>query len=191
MIYICNLQELDGHARALAPSHLASLVSAQEQPPTPHGMPAHRHLKLVVHDISTPMPGYILAAEDHIDQLVAFLGDWQPDDGALLIHCMAGISRSTAAALIALVVKAQGREMEAARHLRQAAPHAQPNRRLIALADRRLGCGGRLIAAREAMEPPRLAFSGPLVSLPLLRWRAGTGSRRCLNSGDRGPAPRS
>ena len=168
MIYICNLQELQGHARVLGPTHLASLVSAQEQPPTPHGMPAEHHLKLVVHDISAPLPGYILAGEDHIDELVTFLGAWQPDDGPLLIHCMAGISRSTAAALIALVVKAQGREMEAARHLRQAAPHAQPNRRLIALADQRLGCQGRLIAAREIMGPPRLAFSGPLVSLPLL-----------------------
>jgi predicted protein tyrosine phosphatase len=168
MIYICNLQEFQGHARVLAPTHLASLVSAQEQPPTPRGMPAERHLKLVVHDISTPLPGYILAGEDHMDRLIAFLGDWQPDDGALLVHCMAGISRSTAAALIALVIKAQGREMEAALHLREAAPHAHPNRRLIALADQLLGCQGRLIAAREAMGPPRLAFSGPLVSLPLL-----------------------
>jgi predicted protein tyrosine phosphatase len=168
MIYICNLQELEGHARALAPSHLASLVSARELPPTPGGMPAERHLKLVVHDISAPMPGYILADDSHMDQLIAFLGDWQPDEGALLLHCMAGISRSTAAALIALVVKAQGREVEAALHLRQMAPHAHPNRRLIALADQRLRCQGRLIAARAAMGPPRQAFSGPLVSLPLL-----------------------
>jgi predicted protein tyrosine phosphatase len=168
MIHICNLQEFEEHARVLGPSHLASLVSAQEQPPTPRGMPIERHLKLVVHDISAPLPGYILAGEEHIDRLSAFLTAWQPDAGALLIHCMAGISRSTAAALIALVIKAQGREMEAARHLRQAAPHAHPNRRLIALADQRLGCQGRLIAAREAMGPPRLAFSGPLVSLPLL-----------------------
>jgi predicted protein tyrosine phosphatase len=168
MIYICNLQELDGHARVLAPSHLVSLVSAQEQPPTPRGMPAGRHLKLVVHDISAPLPGYVLAGADHIDQLIAFLAAWQPDDGPLLIHCMAGISRSTAAALIALVVKAPGREMEAALHLRRAAPHAHPNRHLIALADQRLGCQGRLIAARETMGPPRPAFCGPLVSLPPL-----------------------
>jgi len=168
MIYICNLQELQGHARVLAPTHMASLISAQEQPPTPRGMAVERHLKLVVHDISAPLPGYILAGDDHMDRLIAFLGNWQPDDGALLIHCMAGISRSTAAALITLVIKGQGRELEAALHLRQAAPHAHPNRRLIALADQRLGCQGRLIAAREAMGPPRLALSGPLVSLPLL-----------------------
>lgn len=168
MIYICNLQEVERHAQALAPTHLASLVSAQELPPTPRGMPRERHLQLVLHDISAPLPGHILAGEDHVDRLIAFLQGWEPDDGAMLIHCMAGISRSTAAALIALVVKAPGRELEAARQLRQAAPHAHPNRRLIALADQRLACEGRLIEAREAMGPPQLAFSGPLVCLPLL-----------------------
>jgi len=168
MIYVCNLQEVEGHARVLAPTHLASLVSEEEQPPTPQGMPAERHLRLVLHDISAPLSGHILAGEEHIDELIAFLRGWQPDDGCLLIHCMAGISRSTAAALIALVIKAPGREMEAGARLRGAAPHAHPNRRLVALADQRLGCKGRLITAREAMGPPRLAFSGPLVSVALL-----------------------
>jgi hypothetical protein len=63
--------------------------------------------------------------------------------------------------------------MEAAEQLRRAAPHAYPNRRMIALADQLLQCDGRLIAAREAMGPPRLpltrlSLSGPLVQLPLL-----------------------
>lgn len=168
MIHICNLQELPEHAVSLTPSHLVSLVSMEEQPPTPRGITPDRHLRVVVNDISTPTEGYVLAGEEHIDRLIAFVGDWHPDDGALLIHCMAGISRSTAAALITLVVKSPGREQEAGRHLREAAPHAFPNRRLITLADQQLGCEGRLIAARDAMGAPRLAFSGPLVSLPLL-----------------------
>jgi predicted protein tyrosine phosphatase len=169
MIYVCNLPELERHTQALRPSHLVSLVSEAEQPATPAGMVADRHLRLVVHDISEPLLGYVLAGEDHVAALIAFLRAWRHDDGPLLIHCMAGISRSTAAALIALVVKAEGREAEAALQLRRAAPHAYPNRRLIALADRLLDCRGRLIAAREAMGAPRLAFNGPLVELPLLR----------------------
>jgi len=87
----------------------------------------------------------------------------------MLIHCMAGISRSMAAALIALVTKAGGREKEAAEQIRRAAPHAYPNRRMVALADGLLRCEGRLVDAREAMGPPRLTFAGPLVELPLLR----------------------
>ena len=59
--------------------------------------------------------------------------------------------------------------MEAAGQIRRAAPHAYPNRRMIALADGLLQCEGRLVEAREAMGPPRLTFAGPLVELPLLR----------------------
>lgn len=169
MIYVCNLPELERHTQALIPSHLISLVSDAEQPATPAGMLADRHLRVVVNDISEPLLGYILAGEDHVAALIAFLRAWRHDEGPLLIHCMAGISRSTAAALIALVVKAEGREMAAAMQLRRAAPHAYPNRRLIALADQLLECQGRLIAARDAMGAPRLAFNGPLVELPLLR----------------------
>ncbi len=61
--------------------------------------------------------------------------------------------------------------LEAAEQLRRVAPHAYPNRRMVALADTLLACEGRLIEAREAMGPPRLplTFIGPLVELPLLR----------------------
>ncbi len=70
-----------------------------------------------------------------------------------------------AAALIALSLENDGREMEAARLLRAAAPHAQPNARMVALADRLLGRQGRLVAAKEAMGPATLVFEGPLVKL--------------------------
>jgi predicted protein tyrosine phosphatase len=169
MIYVCNLQELTSHVGALNPSHLVSLVSEDEQPATPVGMLVDRHLRVVIHDISEPLAGHVLADEQHVAELIAFVHAWPHDEAPMLIHCMAGISRSMAAALIALVVKAGGRESEAASQIRRAAPHAYPNRRMIALADQLLQCDGRLIAAREAMGPPRLAFSGPLVELPLLR----------------------
>jgi predicted protein tyrosine phosphatase len=171
MIYVCNLQDLATHIRAVSPSHLVSLVSEEEQPTTPAGMLVDRHLRVVIHDINEPLFGHILADEQHVAGLIAFVRAWPHEEAPLLIHCMAGISRSMAAALIALVTKAGGREREAAEQVRRAAPHAYPNRRMIALADGLLQCDGRLIEAREAMGPPRLtfSFSGPLVELPLLR----------------------
>jgi predicted protein tyrosine phosphatase len=169
MIYVCNLQDLASHVQTVKPSHLVSLVSEDEQPATPTGMLIHCHLRVVIHDISEPLLGHILADEQHIAELIGFVRAWPHDAAPLLIHCMAGISRSMAAALIALVTKAGGREREAAEQIRRAAPHAYPNRRMIALADHLLRCDGRLVAAREAMGPPRLTFSGPLVALPLLR----------------------
>jgi predicted protein tyrosine phosphatase len=168
-IYVCNLIEMPGHAEALGVSHLVSLVAPTEQPPTPSGIADHRHHRVEIHDISEPLDGHILPASEHLAGLITFLRAWPHDDAPILIHCVAGISRSMAAALITLAIKAPGRELEAARHVRSAARHAYPNRRMVAVADELLGCNGRLIAAREAMGPADLLPLGPLVHLPLLR----------------------
>ncbi len=168
MIYVCNLAEMPGHVEALGPERLISLVSPDEQPPTPIGFPAERHHRVPIHDISEPLDGHILPQPEHIEGLITVIEEWRGNGAPILVHCVAGISRSMAAALIALVQKAPGREMEAAERLRRNAPHAWPNRRMIALADELLGCDGRLIAAREAMGPPNLLGWGPLVRIPLL-----------------------
>jgi len=168
MIYVCNLHEMPGHVEALGPTHLISLVAPGELPATPAGIELERHLRIEVHDISEPLDGHILPDPEHVAQVVDFLRAWSHDDGALLVHCVAGISRSMAVALIGLVIKAGGRELEAAEQLRKAAPHAWPNTRIIALADQILGAEGRLVAAREAMGPAELILPTPLVHLPLL-----------------------
>lgn len=168
MIYICSLFELEYHFRLLRPGYLISLVQPEFQPPTPSGLASDRHLRVAFHDVSEPVEGAIAPDERHIDELVRFLQGW-PGDEALLMHCYAGVSRSTAGALIALALDLDGRELEAARLLREAAPHAHPNFRMIVLADQVLGREGRLIAAREAMGPGRPVLEGPLVELPPLR----------------------
>ena len=168
MIYVCNLIEMAAHAEALGVSHLVSLVSPDEQPPTPVVVAAERHHRVGIHDISEPLDGHVLPEPEHVAGLIDFVRSWSPDEAPILIHCVAGISRSMAAALITLVLKAPGRELEAARHVRKAAPHAYPNRRMVAVADDLLGCDGRLIAAREAMGPADLLPLAPLVRLSLL-----------------------
>lgn len=169
MIYVCSLYELPAHAERLAPSHLVSLLSPNELPPTPPGVAADRHHRVGIHDINEPLDGHILPDEDHVAELIDFLRAWSPDEGPLLIHCFAGVSRSMAAALIALVLDAPGKEAAAAQHMRRAAPHAQPNKRIVALADELLDRDGRLVAAREAMGPGDISQWGPLVRLDLLR----------------------
>ena len=167
-IYVCNLQEMPGHVVALAPSHLVSLVAPGELPATPEAILIDRHLQIEIHDISEVLDGHVLPEAEHVAQVVDFIRAWSHTDGSLLIHCFAGISRSMAAALIGLVVKAGGREQDAAALMRRTAPHAWPNARMIALADEILGCEGRLIAARNAMGPADLTLVAPLVRLPLL-----------------------
>ena len=168
MIYVCNLLEMPVHVEALAPSHLVSLLAPGELPPTPGSILADRHLRIEVHDICEALDGHVMPQAEHVVEVVEFMRAWPHTEGPALIHCFAGISRSMAAALIGLVVKAGGREQEAAAAMRKAAPHAWPNARMIALADEILGCEGRLIAAREAMGPAELTHAGPLVRLPLL-----------------------
>jgi predicted protein tyrosine phosphatase len=167
-IYVCNLIEMPGQVEALGVSHLVSLVAPSEQPPTPAVIAGHCHHRVAIHDISEPLDGHILPAPEHIKNLIDFVRAWPHASAPILIHCVAGISRSMAAALITLVIKAPGRELEAARHLRGAARHAYPNRRMIAVADELLGCNGRLVEAREAMGPADLLPLGPVVRLPLL-----------------------
>lgn len=165
-IYVCGLAGLERHAAALEAEALVSVVAADEQPPTPAGLAPGRHLRLALDDIEEPFPGLVAPAAEHVAALVDFAGGWR-GDGPLLIHCAAGISRSTAAALACLCLHSDADEAALARRLRRAAPHAHPNRRLVALADTRLGREGRLIAAAEAMGPPAPLLEGPLVCLPL------------------------
>ena len=164
MIYVCSLREMPEHVRILRPYRLISLMAAEDQPPTPPELPANRHLRIEVDDICSPCPGATIPCAAHIVSLLERLGGWS-GEAPILIHCMAGVSRSMAAALITASSRAAGRELELALGLRQAAPHAQPNSLMIELGDAILGCGGRLVAAAQAMGPATPVEQAPLVRL--------------------------
>lgn len=169
MLYVCSLLEMPGHVRALRPDHLVSLLPAAEQPPTPEGFPRERHHRVQIDDISEAREGQVVPEVRHVAALIEYLRGCGGE--TVLFHCMAGISRSTAAALIALAIEDAGRETEHCTRLRALAPHAHPNRRMIALADELLACGGRLVAAREAMGPAVPLLTAPLVRLERARAR--------------------
>ena len=86
-----------------------------------------------------------------LSELFALRPSWDRAE-PLLIHCFAGVSRSTAAAFIAACALAPERdEFAIARSLRAASPTASPNARLVALADAVLDRGGRMNEAIEAI----------------------------------------
>ena len=99
------------------------------------------------------------------EALITFGTTWNKA-GPLIIHCYAGVSRSTAAALTILCLYNQGREEKAAQVLRERAPHAQPNQLMIAIADRLLRCDGRLVNAVNTFGPAQILGLGSLVKLP-------------------------
>lgn len=165
MLHVCSLADMPSCVARLRPSHVVSLLPPHALPPTPAGLTPERHLRLGLDDVYEALPGQVAPARSHIESLVAFAADWDRDR-PLLVHCFAGISRSMAAALILLCLESEEREAEAALLLAKHAPHAQPNRRMIELADELLNRQGRLEAAVAAMGPPSLLTAGPLVNLP-------------------------
>ena len=104
---------------------------------------------------------------EHIEQFVNFAKAW--DQGSpLLIHCFAGISRSTAAAYItAIALNPEQDERMLAGLLRERAPSATPNPRLIAIADDILECKGRMVDAIASIGRGAEAFEGTPFILPI------------------------
>jgi predicted protein tyrosine phosphatase len=80
-----------------------------------------------------------------IERLLAFDRFHHPAD-TLVIHCTAGISRSTAAFVILLTQRYRAAEADAFAELRAIRPRAWPNSLMIALADDILGVRGRLVS---------------------------------------------
>ena len=156
-------EALDSHA----PSHLVSLLSPEHMIATPLGYHIEAHLKLGMNDVADPVAGPAPPDLHHVEQLLAFARDWDAR-APLMIHCWAGISRSMASAFIILCDRlGPDREIEIARAMRQRAPHAAPNRLLVAHADTAMGRGGRMSAALNAMGPPVAVEEGIPTAFPL------------------------
>ena len=149
-LIVAPLHEVAGLVAAHQPSHLISLASpGHVDAPLAHA-PLHR-LDLRFNDIAGPREGLTPPTEADVAALLAFAESWdwmQP----LLIHCWAGVSRSTAAAyVVACARTTPGREGEWAARLRDAAPTATPNPLIVAHADRLLDRDGAMVRAVEAI----------------------------------------
>ncbi len=136
-LHVSPLSKLDATVAACGASHLVSLINLATPVERPPGIAEGRHLFLGMSDISQPTEGHVLAGREHVERLVAFVRGW--DRAApLVIHCWAGISRSTAAAYITACALAPARDENAAADaLRLASPSATPNARLVACPARR------------------------------------------------------
>lgn len=165
-LLISSYASIPDAIRRHRPSHLLTLMD--EHVPTPPEILPERHHRIRVHDIAEPAEGAIAPSSDHITGLLAFTRTWTRE-APLLVHCWAGISRSTAAAYILLCdVRGSGYEAAIARELREMAPHAQPNRLMIRHADQILGREGRMIAAVESMGEARIVWETEIVEMTVL-----------------------
>jgi predicted protein tyrosine phosphatase len=159
-LHVCSLSRLHETVAATRASHIVTLLNAATAVERPDTVSAARHLFIGVSDIVDPLDGHILPAAEHVDRLLAFVRAWGREN-PLVIHCWAGISRSTAAAFVtACALKPERGEDDIARALRQASPIATPNPRIVAVADEILGRRGRMVDAVERIGRGREAFEG-------------------------------
>src|SRR6204780_4974374 len=157
MIHVCSLARLHQTVETPGPRHVVSLLKDQDLVRRPDGIAADNHLIIGIDDISTPLDGYIIPAQEHVAELLTFVRGW--DRAApMVVHCYAGISRSTASAFAAACLLNPHRdEISIARQIRAASPIASPNRLIVSLADKALGREGRMLRALDEMGPGGMA----------------------------------
>ena len=160
MIHVCSLARLHATVDETGARHIVTLLRLTDRVERPRQVAPENHLVLAVDDIAMPMEGYTVPAEEHVERLIEFVGKW--DRAApMVVHCYAGISRSTAGAFVAACALNPARdELAIAWDIRSASRTAQPNARIVTIADRLLKRQGRMVRAIETIGPGDVAMEG-------------------------------
>jgi len=157
MIHVCSLARLHETVEDTGARHVVSLVGDEANVVRPNAVAPENHLWLRLHDISSPLDGYIMPDEEHVADLIRFVRGWDRR-APMVVHCYMGISRSTASAYASVcALNPQRDEIGIAQALRRASPTATPNIRIVSLADKLLGRDGRMVAAIETIGRGNLA----------------------------------
>jgi predicted protein tyrosine phosphatase len=171
LLTICGLEELDQHGPK-AVTHVLSILDPDWPDPTAFGAYSrHRRTTLRFHDAIEPAPGVVLPEPADVRAILAFGAELVEDahernEGHLLIHCHAGISRSTAAMAMLLAENYPDEsEEEIIARLVAIRPQSWPNSRMIGFADEALGRGGRLSQAVSRLHARQLAVKPHLADV--------------------------
>ena len=152
-ITICGISELGEHCSAGVTHVLSILDPGWPDPEAFRDFPPHRREALRFNDVIAPKFENIEPGEEHVAQLLAFGRDVEVagDLAHLLIHCHAGVSRSTAAAALLLAQEKPALPPEAIfTEIARIRPRAWPNLRLLELGEVALGRRGEIVPAVTA-----------------------------------------
>jgi predicted protein tyrosine phosphatase len=160
MIHVCSLARLHTTVEETRARHVVTLMKNVSMVQRPQTIRTENHLLLDMDDITCEMDGYVPPCEAHVARLIDFVTRWD-QSAPVVVHCFAGISRSTAGAFItACALNPARNEQTIARAIREASPTATPNLRLVRLADDILDRQGRMVDAIAAIGPGRAAAEG-------------------------------
>jgi predicted protein tyrosine phosphatase len=144
--------------------HVLTLIS-----PDAEALPVETPRTLLrLNDIAEARPGLVPPSLETIAAILA-LGETLRPDAVLLIHCHAGVSRSTAAAyILACAIRPAGEEDALAKFLRASCPQATPNPLMVALADQALARDGAMSRAIAGIGRGVDAFEGAVIDWRLI-----------------------
>ena len=161
LVTICGLEELDCHS-ARGVTHVLSILDPDwPEPESFWACDPHHHLTLRFHDAIEPGEELRLPTRDDVEAILNFGRTLNSEGGSdiphLLVHCHAGVSRSTAAVAI-LMAQADPHlnEHEVFVRLLMLRPKAWPNSLIVSFADELLERQGRLSEALCALHARQL-----------------------------------
>jgi predicted protein tyrosine phosphatase len=167
MLHVCSLAALPETVRATGASHILTVMANVDQVQRPASVLEVNHLRVSMDDITEQMDGFTAPADHHIERVLNFVRGWDRS-APMVVHCYAGISRSTASAFAAACMLNPHRdEIEIARQIRARSPIASPNRLIVSLADKALGREGRMLRALDEMGPGTMTVEGRPFQLDL------------------------
>lgn len=166
-ITVCGIEELAGHCETGVSHVLSILDPGWPVPPAFGAFGGHERLELRFNDVIEEAAGSEPPQPEHVAALLAFGRDLlaEPrEDAHLLVHCHAGISRSTASMTLMLAQALPERPAaEIVEEVLRIRSKAWPNLRIIEIGDAMLGRGGTLVEAvseayrRQLVRRPDLA----------------------------------
>jgi predicted protein tyrosine phosphatase len=167
MIHVCSLSRLHRTIEETGARHMVTLLRDLHLVTRPRCIDEDKHLLLGMDDIPEPADGYVAPCEEHVARLISFARGWDRAT-PLVVHCYAGISRSTAAAFVtACALNPERAELRIAQALRRRSDTASPNRRIVSIADDLLGRNGRMVGAIQAIGLGISAYEGTPFHLEL------------------------
>ena len=167
---ICGLGELGSYQDADVTHVLSILDPGFPEPADFASFKPHERLTLRFDDVIAPVVGFSPPQRHHIEALLAFgetLAAVADDPlSHLLVHCHAGISRSTASMAALLAQSRPDIDEDAVFvRVREIRPQAWPNSLMVEMADDMLGRDGRFLAALRRLHAEQMNRQPNLVDL--------------------------
>lgn len=167
-LIVTPLSRLKEISEAHKVNRILTLINSATLVERPKSVTAEQHLFIGFNDIVEPTEGLIPPSEEHVHDILRFAADWDRLS-PMIVHCYAGVSRSTAGAYMsALHLNPDLDEVALAQELRRRSPSATPNIRLIGFADDIMGRGGRMVDAIKGIGRGADCFENVPFIMPLV-----------------------